>query len=204
MINALTSRGGYLCNGEERAKLRAVMWPNEGCLNPKVVARSAPAIAEMAGLSIPDNSTFFMVLGEKIGPDDPFSGEKISPVLTLWKFGPFSEAIEYVENITKFCGYGHSCGIHSFDEDRINELGLKAHVSRMMVRQPQSYGNSGDYFNGMPFSLSLGCGTWGRGITCENITWKHFLNYTWVSRPIEPVIPDEEQIFGAHWKKYGR
>jgi sulfoacetaldehyde dehydrogenase len=204
MIKALTSHGGYLCNSEEKAKLRAVMWPNDSHLNPMVVAKSALAIAAMAGMAVPENITFFMVLGEKIGPDDPFSGEKISPVLTLWKFGPFSEAIEYVENITKFCGYGHSCGIHSFDEDRINELGLKAHVSRMMVRQPQSYGNSGDYVNGMPFSLSLGCGTWGGGVTSENITWKHFLNYTWVSRPIHPVIPDEEQIFGAHWEKHGR
>ena len=65
-----------------------------------------------------------------------------------------------------------------------------------MVRQSQCYGNSGDYINGMPFSLTLGCGTWGGNIASENITWKHFINTTWVSLPIEPVIPNEETLFG--------
>ena len=56
----------------------------------------------------------------------------------------------------------------------------------------------------MPFGLTLGCGTWGGNITNENIHWKHFLNITWVSKPITPVVPDENKIFGEHWKKYGK
>jgi sulfoacetaldehyde dehydrogenase len=203
VIDALKGNGGYLCGAEEKARLRELMWPN-GRFNFKIAATSALSIAAGAGLSVPDDTKFLMVLGERIGPEDPFSGEKISPVLALWKYGPFAEAVELVEKITQFCGYGHSCGIHSFSEEHIHELAAKTHVSRMMVRQPQSYGNSGDFANGMPFSLSLGCGTWGGAITCENITWKHFLNYTWVSKPIDPVLPNEDLIFGDHWKKFGK
>ena len=79
-----------------------------------------------------------------------------------------------------------------------------APVSRMMVRQPQSYANSGNYDNGMPFSLTLGCGTWGGNVASENITDKHFRNVTWVSKPIAPEVPTEEGIFMEHWEKHGR
>ncbi len=204
MLEALKKNGGYLCSMEEKAKLKEVMWPDGVHLNKQIVAQSVEKIAGMAGIDIPEGTEFLMVLGEKVGPEDPFSCEKLSPVMTLWKYGSFDEAIDYVERITRFCGYGHSCGIHSFNEDHIMELAMKNHVSRMMVRQPQSYGNSGNYDNGMPFSMTLGCGTWGGNITSENITWKHFLNYTWVSKPIDPVIPNEEEIFGKYWAKYGK
>jgi sulfoacetaldehyde dehydrogenase len=203
VLDALKMCGGYLCSAEEKTRLRAVMWPDDR-INPKIVATSALSIASAAGLTIPEGTKFLMVLGEKIGRDDPFSGEKLAPVLALWKYREFGEAVDLVEKITHFCGYGHSCGIHSFSEGHILELATRIHVSRMMVRQSQSYGNSGDYTNGMPFSLTLGCGTWGGTITSDNVTWKHFLNYTWVSTPIDPVIPDEDLIFGGHWKKFGK
>jgi sulfoacetaldehyde dehydrogenase len=203
MIEALKKNGGYLCSAEEKTRLRALMWP-ENQINTKIVATSALNIAAAAGLIVPEGTKFLMVLGEAVGWEDPFSREKISPVLALWKYRDFGEAVDLVEKITLFCGYGHSCGIHSFDEGHILELAMKTHVSRIMVRQPQSYGNSGDYANGMPFSLTLGCGSWGRNISSENITWKHLLNYTWVSEPIDPVIPNEDLIFGDHWKKFGK
>ena len=204
MVAALIREGGYLCTMEEKAKLKVVMWPDGSHLNPRIVGQHAKVIADLAGIPIPESTSFLMVMGEQIGPGDPFSGEKISPVITLWKFNAFDEAINYVNEITAYSGRGHSCGIHTTREERVAELGLKALVTRIMVRQPQCYANSGDYVNGMPFSLTLGCGTWGGNIASENITWKHFINTTWVSSPIEPVIPKEEEIFGAHWKKHGR
>jgi len=204
VIENLKSHGGYLCNADEKEKLRAAMWPDGIHLNKDIVAQSALKIAGLAGLSVPDSTTMLMVLGEKIGPEDMFSSEKLSPVLTLWQFDEFSEAIEYVEKITEFCGFGHSCGIHTTSDERMLELATKVKVSRIMVRQPQSYGNSGNYDNGMPFSMTLGCGSWGGNITSENITWKHFLNNTWVSQPIEPVVPDEDKLFGTYWEKYGK
>jgi sulfoacetaldehyde dehydrogenase len=204
IVERLKSHGGVLVTGEDRAKLKAAMWPDGAHLSGKTVCKSAKVIAGVAGITVPDTTKFLMVLGEKIGPEDMFSAEKLSPVVTLWKYSDFHKAVDMVSEITGFSGYGHSCGIHSTDQDHILELATKAKVSRMMVRQPQSYGNSGDWVNGMAFTMTLGCGTWGGNITTENITWKHMLNVTWVAYPIPPVIPDPEEMFSAHFQKFGR
>ena len=204
VIEAFKKDGGYLCSAEEKQKLKETMWPDGEHLNRKIAGQHGKKIAEMAGLPVPENTSFLMVMGEAIGPQDPFSGEKLSPVLTLWKYHEFSEAVDYVQNITGYVGKGHSCGLHSFNEAHIQALATRARVTRMIIRQPQCYANSGDYVNGLPFSLTLGCGTWGGNIASENVTWKHFINTTWVARPIEAVIPDENAIFGNHWKKYGK
>ena len=74
-------------------------------------------------------------------------------------------------------------------------MGLRTNVSRIMVRQPQCYGNTGNWDNGMPFTMTLGCGSWGGNITSENITWKHMINETWLALPIEAKIPNDEELF---------
>lgn len=203
LVAALQAQGGHLCTPAEKAALKAVMWPDGATLNPRIVARPAAVLAEMAGIAGADAIRFLLVVGEQPLEDDLFAREKLSPVSTLWTYGAFSEAVETVERIIRNCGYGHSCGIHSSSEEHILELATKAHVSRMLVCQPQCFGNSGNFDNGMPFTLTLGCGTWGGNITSEGIVWKHFLNTTWVSRPIAPVVPDEETIFGEYWTPPG-
>jgi sulfoacetaldehyde dehydrogenase len=204
MLQCLAAEGGYLCNAADRARLKAFLWPDGTHLNKRVPGQSARVIAEAAGVVVPEPTRFLMVPGEAIGPEDPFSGEKLSPVLTLWTYQEFPDAVAYVQRITGFIGRGHSCSIHTTRDDRIRDLGMQARVSRIMVRQSQCYGNSGDYLNGMPFSLTLGCGTWGGNIASENITWKHFINTTWVSLPIAPVVPSEDALFGEHWAKFGK
>jgi sulfoacetaldehyde dehydrogenase len=204
MLKALQAQGGYLCSAAEKVQLQATMWPDGAHLNPKIVAQPAQAIAKMAGLKVPESMRFMMVLGAEPMAKDLYSAEKLSPVVTLWKYDAFAEAVDMIERLTRLCGYGHSCGIHSVNEAHIMELALKCHVSRMMVNQPQCYANSGNYDNGMPFTMTLGCGTWGGNITSENISWKHFLNTTWVSKPIPPVVPDENRIFGECWKVLGK
>jgi len=204
LVEKMKSHGGYLVDEEERAKLHKGMWPDGVHLNKAIVAQSPEVIAKVAGLDVPEGTTFFMVMGKEVGPGDLFSREKLSVVATLWKYTEFVEAISYVNDITEYNGKGHSCGLHTTNDAHIRELGEKAKVSRIMINQPQCYGNSGNYNNGMPFTLTLGCGTWGGNITTENIYWKHFVNVTWVSKPIQPVVPDEEVLFGAHWAKYGK
>ena len=204
LIHELEANGGHMCSQEEKTKLEKAMWPDGKHLNKKIVAQSPKVIAGIAGLEIQNDTKFIMVMGEQVGHKDLFSGEKLSIVLTLWKYQDFSEAIQFVQDITAYSGTGHSCGIHTSNEEHIRLLGEKAKVSRIMVNQPQSYGNSGNYDNGMPITLTLGCGSWGNNITTENIYWKHFLNVTWVSRPIKPVVPDEEKLFSGHWKKFGK
>ena len=204
MLALLKDEGGYLCTSEEKEKLKKAMWPDRKHLNKTIVAQPVTKIAAEAGLDLPEGTHFIMVLGEAVGADDLFSGEKLSVVLTVWKYDSFEEAIDYVDRITAYSGKGHSCGIHTSREERILALASRARVSRMMVNQSQSYGNSGNYDNGMPFTLTLGCGTWGGNITTENIAWRHFINTTWVAKPIEPAVPNEEVLFGSYWEKYGK
>jgi sulfoacetaldehyde dehydrogenase len=204
IVQLFKSHGGYLCNAEEKAHLNTVMWPDGAHLSKEVVGQHASKISKLAGITDWENVKLLMVVGESVGKADMFSGEKLSPVLTLWKYNEFDDAITLVRDITRYSGYGHSCGIHTTNDEHMLRLATNARVSRMMVRQTQPYGNSGNYDNGMPFALTLGCGTWGGNITSENVHWKHFINTTWVSMPIPPVVPDENVIFGEHWKKYGK
>jgi sulfoacetaldehyde dehydrogenase len=208
MVEAFKAEGGYLCNPEESERLEKWLWianPKTGQvgLNPKIIAVSAKRIADGAGIRVPDSTTMLMVIGEKPGQGH-YSGEKLSPVMTLWKYETFDEAVEIQRKITEYAGIGHSCGIFTFNKDYTNTLALAAKTSRIMVRQPQAPANGGNFFNGMPSTVSLGCGSWGGNITSENITWKHFINTTWVSEPFDPVKPSEEAVWGGFWKQFGK
>jgi len=195
LIGALKNEGGYLASKDEKEKLKAAMWP-DGKISKDIVAQPVMRIAQIAGIEIPENTAFIMVEEEGIGKGYPFSGEKLSLVLTLYKYGEFKEAIEKVNAITNYSGCGHSCGIHSKDRQRILELALKTRTSRVTVRQPHGAANSGNWFNGLSFSFSLGCGTWGGNIVSENVTQKHYINVTQLAEPIDRTEPPESEIYG--------
>ncbi|MDX9917184.1 MAG: aldehyde dehydrogenase family protein [Gudongella sp.] len=191
----LEAEGGYLLNSEDKAKLQSKLWIN-GAINVQIVAQSLEKIAEIAEIEVPEGKKFLMVEETGIGAEFPFSGEKLSMIVTMFKFNEFPEAIDLVNEITGYQGKGHSCGIHSTNVERIEEYALKTYTSRVMVRQPQCLANSGAWTNGMPMTLSLGCGTWGGNISNENINWKHLLNITWVSYPTPNNQPSDEELFG--------
>lgn len=195
MIALLKTEGGYLVNQEEKEKLKNAMWV-DGHLSREIVAKPASRIAETAGFSIPNAAKFIMVEETGIGQDYPFSGEKMSVVVTIYKYNEFSEAIEKVNKITAYSGYGHSCGIHSNDDDHIMQLALNTKTTKVIVRQPHGMANSGAWFNGLANTFSLGCGTWGGNIVSENVTQKHYMNTTWVAEPINRKEASEEEIFG--------
>jgi sulfoacetaldehyde dehydrogenase len=192
----LRKEGGYLANEQDKQQLQAVMWDVEGRRTLDTVARSAMAIAEKAGFAPPAGTKFIIVREDRIGKEHPFSGEKLSPVLAIFRYRGFDTALGMMQRIFEVGGKGHSCGIYSFDEDHIHRLALVAPVSRIMIRQPQVSANAGSFKNGMPMTASLGCGTWGGNITSENIGVKHFMNVTWVSRPIPEDKPTDEEVFG--------
>ena len=204
MLECLKAEGGYLCSTEEREKLRDYMWPDGKTLNRDVVAKPATYIAEKARIDVPEDIRFLMVFGEKVGPEDRFSGEKLSPVLTVWKWDGFSEMIERVKEMHRFCGEGHSASIHTKNDNRKVELAIKANVGRIICNMPHAMGNSGSWFNGMPFTDTLGCGTWVGNMSSDNINWRHFLNYTWLSEPIPEHVPTDEELFGDYLAKWGR
>jgi sulfoacetaldehyde dehydrogenase len=198
-LEQLQKEGGYLASEEDKKRLQAVMWDSERHRTLETVARPASKIAELAGFSIPAGKTFIIVKEDNIGKEYLFSGEKLSPVLSIFKYSGFDNALKMVEQIFEVGGKGHSCGIYSFDNEHIHRLALMAPVSRIMVRQPQVRGNAGSFTNGMPMTASLGCGTWGGNITSENIGVKHYMNTTWVSQPIAEDKPTEQEIFGAFY-----
>jgi sulfoacetaldehyde dehydrogenase len=152
-VKAMEAEGGYLVKGDEKEKLQHAMW-HDGHLSRAIVAQAPEVIAKEAGIELPEGKTFFMVEETGIGADYPFSGEKLSVVTTLFKYGEFQEAIDQVNAITAYHGSGHSCGIHTNDEERILALALNTKTSRLMVRQPQCLANSGAWTNGMPMTLT--------------------------------------------------
>lgn len=197
MISALQAEGGYLAEGEQREALAKVMWDDEAHRLPDTVAIAPAQLARAAGFEVPQGTTFLFVKGDGIGDAYPFSREKLTTLLTVHRYeGEFENALDAMRAVYEVGGKGHSCGIYSHDDDHIHRLGLAAPVSRIMVRQPQSKANAGAFNNGMPMTSSMGCGTWGGNVTSENVHLKHYLNTTWVARPIPEDKPSDEELFG--------
>ncbi len=198
-LRQLQAEGGYLVSGPEKALLQSAYWDAQGHRTADTIARAASVVAHRAGFSIPDGKTFLLVEEQNIGRQHPFSTEKLGTVLSIFKYDGFDMALRMVRQIFETGGKGHSCGIYSFDDDHIHRLALVAPVSRIMVRQVQSASNAGTFTNGMPMTSSMGCGVWGGNITNENISLKHYMNVTWVSRPIAEDRPTEQELFGEFY-----
>lgn len=200
LLQQLIKEGGYLADEQEKAKLCVAMWDAEGHRLPKTVALAPQKLAEIAGFSIPADRRFIIVRGDGIGKQHFFSSEKLTTLLAVYKYeGEFENALNMMRAIYEVGGKGHSVGIYSFDDDHIHRLALAAPVSRIMVRQPQSKANAGAFNNGMPMTSSLGCGTWGGNIVSENVHLKHYMNTTWVSKPIPEDKPSDAELFGEFY-----
>lgn len=201
MIKEFEAQGAFLIKegSEEKENLQRAIWPNypeTNALHPDVPGSSVEALAEMAGFEVPEGINFFIVEETRgVGADYPFTGEKLSPVSTLIKVDSFDEALDKMDGILHYQGLGHSCGIHTTVEEQIDKMAARMKVGRMLVNQPQSLGNSGAWFNGMPVTMTLGCGTWGHNSISNNVRWKDLVNYTTVSRVIDPVEPSDEEVF---------
>jgi len=200
VLNHLELEGGYPANAAEREQLKKAMWDEAGHRTSNTVAIPPQELASLAGFEIPEDRKFIFVIGEGIGPEYPFSSEKLTTLMTIFKYeGEFENAISTMHSILNVGGKGHSVGIYSNDDEHIHRLALVAPVSRIMVRQPQSKANAGAFTNGMPMTSSMGCGTWGGNIVSENITLKHYMNTTWVSRPIPEDRPSDQELFGEFY-----
>jgi sulfoacetaldehyde dehydrogenase len=203
MLTELQRLGGYVVRGPEKELLRAAYWDADGHRTSNTIARSAQAVADIAGFALPEGKTFLIAEETEIGPSHPFSTEKLGVVMGVFNYSGFDRALDMVRRIFETGGRGHSCGIYSFNDDHIHRLALMAPVSRMMVRQVQSSSNAGTFTNGMPMTSSMGCGVWGGNITNENVSLKHYMNVTWVSRPIPEDRPSDEELFGEFYGSAG-
>lgn len=204
LLQELIDQGGYLASQEDYQKIAAVLW-EDGHLNAKAVVLKPQRLCEMAGVAIADDRLFIIMPETGVGPEHPYSGEKLSVIMAFYKVDTITEAVALTNEIQTYQGMGHSCGIYSTNDDHILQLAMGTKTSRVMVNQPQAPSNSGNLWNGMRQTFSLGCGSWGNNSTNENIYWKHLVNITWVSKPLAQakVLPSDDELFGDVIAKLG-
>ncbi|MFL7904052.1 acylating sulfoacetaldehyde dehydrogenase [Azospirillum argentinense] len=203
-IAALEEAGGYLCTAEERGRVQSRLWEN-GKLNRKLIAKDAAILAEAFELAPKAREArFFLVEETGVGKAHPFSGEKLSLVLAVYRVPDFDAAVDQVRRILDHQGRGHSCGIHTKDEAHAKRLADELDVVRVLVNFAHTFGNGGGFDSGLNFTLSMGCGSWQKNSISENLSWKHFVNITHLVRPIPEDKPSEEALFGPFWSRHGR
>jgi len=208
-LSALQFEGAVMLGPDDKARLQAFMFPG-GKLSAAATAQSASVIAQKAGLATPGaaNAAFLMVEESGAGPDYPFSGEKLSPVLTVWRAADFDGAIARVSAVYDYQGAGHSVGLHTaaqgeLCEQRARALAENLPVCRVIVNQPHAIATGGSFENGLPFSLSMGCGTWGRNNFSDNMSYRHYLNTTRIVRPIPEQVPTVEGLLADYFAACG-
>ncbi|HEY2819354.1 MAG TPA: aldehyde dehydrogenase family protein [Casimicrobiaceae bacterium] len=207
LLAALVREGGVMLDGEETRRLADEMF-GEGKLANAVIAKDAPTIAALAGFvrSEMDNVRFLMVDESDVGSEHPFSGEKLSPVLAFYRVSDFDAATALAARILDYQGKGHSVGLHSREPASALALGRILPVCRVIVNQAHCFATGGSYDNALPFSLSMGCGTWGGNSISDNLNYRHFLNIARVVYPLAPERirePTEDDLFGDYRRRHG-
>lgn len=203
-IAALERQGAYMADADERRRIIERLWM-DGKLNRNVIAQGPDALVRVFELSDAARGCKFVMAEETgIGKAHPLSGEKLSLVLTVYRAADFAEAKRIVRDILEYQGKGHSCGIHTRDMDHARELARDIDVVRVLVNQAHTFGNGGGYDNGLPFTLTMGCGTWQANSIDDNLNWRCFVNITHLVRTIPEDRPSEDALFGPFWSKYGK
>lgn len=203
-IEALQRQGGYLASPDERRRIVDRLW-QDGKLNRAVIAQAPERLVEVFELSPKAKGCKFVMAEETgIGKAHPLSGEKLSLVLTIYRAKDFGDAKRITSDILDYQGRGHSCGIHTKDLAHARELAADIDVVRVLVNQAHTFGNGGGYDNALPFTLTMGCGTWQANAFSDNLNWRNFVNITHLVTTIPEDRPSEEALFGAYWKKYGK
>ncbi len=203
-IAALERQGGYMANTAERQRIVDRLWL-DGKLNRAVIAQGPDALVEVFELGPKSKGcTFVMAEETGIGKAHPLSGEKLSLVLTVYRARDFKDAKRLVKEILDYQGRGHSCGIHTTTPEHARELAADTDVVRVLVNQAHTFGNGGGFDNGLPFTLTMGCGTWQANSFSDNLNWSHFVNITHLVTTIPEDKPSEEALFGAYWTKFGK
>lgn len=201
-VAALAKAGG--ARVQDEAKIVSKLWP-DGHLNRSVIAQDADKMLVALGMvdDVPGDTKFLAVETKGIGSDHPLSGEKLSRVAALYRAADFEDAVTTTSKILAHQGAGHSVGLHSTDNERAIMLGRALPTCRVIVNQAHCFATGGAFNNGMPFSLSMGCGSWGGNSIDDNLHWKHFMQTTKIIREIPAREPAVEDIFADYWADVG-
>jgi sulfoacetaldehyde dehydrogenase len=201
---ALERAGGYRASAIGKESIQRALWP-DGKLSRTLIARDADVLARGCGLpAAAESKKFFMVEETGVGRGFPFSGEKLALVLTVYRAQEFDAAMTRANEILAHQGRGHSVGLHTRDMSRARKLAEQADVVRVLINQAHTFGNGGGFDNGLNFTLSMGCGTWGGNSITDNLNYMNFLNITHLVTTIPEDKPSEEALFGSYWAKFGR
>ena len=184
-------RGCYILNPEETEKVRKTIIIN-GALNAKIVGQKAHTIAELAGVSVPENTKILIGEVESVDLSEEFAHEKLSPVLAMYKASSFDDALEKAYRLIEDGGLGHTSSLYVntvTEKEKIEKFYSKMKTCRVLVNTPSSQGGIGDLYNfKLAPSLTLGCGTWGGNSVSENVGIKHLLNIKTVAERRENML----------------
>ena len=184
-------RGCYILNPEETEKVRKTIIIN-GALNAKIVGQKAHTIAELAGVSVPENTKILIGEVENVDLSEEFAHEKLSPVLAMYKSSSFDDSLEKAYRLIEDGGLGHTSSLYVntvTEKEKIEKFYSKMKTCRVLVNTPSSQGGIGDLYNfKLTPSLTLGCGTWGGNSVSENVGIKHLLNIKTVAERRENIL----------------
>ena len=172
------ANGGHLLSQEETNRLRRFILA-DGRLNARIIGQPATKIAEMAGINVPATTKLLVAEVQDIGPSEPFSCEKLSPILAMYRADDFEDAVDKAAGIVSHGGSGHTAALHidPGETEKIRHFTERVKTGRLLLNSPSSQGAIGGIYNSsLDPSLTLGCGSWGGNSTCENIGVKHLLN----------------------------
>ncbi|WP_298360615.1 aldehyde dehydrogenase family protein [uncultured Litoreibacter sp.] len=202
-MEELAKAGGAYVKDE--TNIVAKLWP-DGHLNRSVIAQDADKMLDALGMEndVPADTKFLAVETTGIGPDHPLSGEKLSRVAALYRAKDFADAVATTRKILAHQGAGHSVGLHSTDAARAETLATAVPTCRVIVNQAHTFATGGSFTNGMPFSLSMGCGSWGGNSIDDNLHWRHFMQTTKIIREIPANEPKLGDIFADYWADAGK
>lgn len=186
----------YVSDAAQAANIRETLFPG-GVMDKDCVGQSAVFIAAKAGVPVPENTRALLVKAIGSGHKDPLSGEKMAPVLALYAYDTWEEAIRIAQENLEVTGKGHSVCLHTHNQENIRYAALRLPVSRLLLNQVCATSNGGSFFNGLAATTTLGCGSWGNNSISENLSWKHLINISRVA-DIKPgsSVPDDAQIWG--------
>ena len=204
-VAALQRVGGMLMDPAQTDHLINTHW-HDGHLNRDMLAQDIEAVLFTLGLTniAPQNTKFLVAPAHGIGPNYPISGEKMALFLALYRASDFADAKRKARAIHDYQGRGHSLGLHSHHDQRARELAMEMQACRIIVNQAHCFATGGSFDNGLPFSLSMGCGSWGGNSIDDNLNWTHFVNRVRIAREIKPVEPKVEDIFADYFAETGR
>ena len=199
---ALESAGGLVLDEDETKRVINLHW-QDGKMHTALLAQDIDVILDKTGLAhrADENTRFLILPTTKVGPSAVISGEKMSQFLSLYMAEDFDDAVNLAIKIQDYQGAGHSLGLHSKNDERAHQLAMVAKTCRVIVNQAHCFATGGFFNNGLPFSLSMGCGSWGGNSIDGNLNWEHFINEVKVVREIEENKPDLEDVFSEYWAK---